>query len=158
MSTSRSKRPSLDTVHQCQQLRHDTTLDFAIGLVSLGSDRVNLVDKDDGRAVFLGLFECFTQVGLGFTSHFRHDFGSVDEEKEGAGLVGDSTSHERFTGTGRAKHQDTARRLDSDGFEQLRVTKGELDKFADLHQLHLGFDVPVRAACGIHRDHRIQPD
>ena len=104
-------------------------------LVTLGRDRVDLVDKDDGGRVLLGLLERLAEVRLGLSGHLGHDLGTVDEEEEGAGLVGDGARHERLSGTGRAKHEDAARRLDADRLEQLRVAERELDELADLGEL-----------------------
>jgi hypothetical protein len=59
--------------------------------LSVGGDGVDLIDEYDGGALFLGLFESFAEVAFGFSGHFRHDFWSVDEEEEGAGLIGDGS-------------------------------------------------------------------
>jgi hypothetical protein len=89
----------LHAVHQGEQLRNDTTLDLAVSLVTLGRNRVDLVDEDDGRRVLFRLLESLSEVGLGFTSHLGHDLGAVDEEEEGSRLVCNGTSHQRLTGT-----------------------------------------------------------
>ncbi len=41
----------LETVHEREQLRNDTTLDFAVGLFTLGSDGVDFIDEDNGGRV-----------------------------------------------------------------------------------------------------------
>jgi hypothetical protein len=123
---------SLEAVHEGQELRDDTTLNLAVGLVTLGRNRVNLIDEDDGGAVLLGLLEGLAKVGLGLSGHLGHDLGTVDKEEEGAGLVGDSTSHQGLAGTGGSKHQDTARRLDADSLEELRVAERKLNELTNL--------------------------
>lgn len=104
-------------------------------LLTLGRDRVNLVDEDDGGRVLLGLLERLAQVGLGLAGHLGHDLGPVDEEEEGARLVGDGARHERLARSRRAKHEDAARGLDADRLEELRVAERELDELADLGEL-----------------------
>src|SRR4051794_38344877 len=52
------------TVHEGEKLRHDTTLDFAVCLLTLGSDGVDLINEDDRRRVLLRFFKSFAQVGL----------------------------------------------------------------------------------------------
>ncbi|TFB02298.1 hypothetical protein CCMA1212_006004 [Trichoderma ghanense] len=125
----------LHAVHEGEQLRHDTALNFTIGLVSLGGDGIDLVDEDDGGRVLLSLLKGLSQIRLGLSGHLGHNLGTIDEEEESASLVGDSTSHESLTGTGRTVEQDTSRRLDTDGLEQLGMAEGKLDHFSDLSHL-----------------------
>jgi hypothetical protein len=47
------------------------------------------------------------QVGLGLSGHLGHDLGAVDEEEEGARLVGHGTRDERLAGPGGAVQQHT---------------------------------------------------
>ena len=81
----------LEAVHEGQELGDDTTLDLAVGLVTLGGDGVDLIDEDDGGSVLLGLLKGLAEVGFGLAGHLGHDLGTVDEEEEGTGLVGDGT-------------------------------------------------------------------
>lgn len=126
---------SLHAVHEGKELGNNTTLDFSVGLLTLGCDRVDLIDKDDGRRVLLGFLEGLAQVRLGLTGHLGHDFGTVDQEEESTGLVGHGTSHQSLTRTGRAVHEDTTGRLDTNGLEELGVAKGQFDKLTDLSHL-----------------------
>jgi hypothetical protein len=116
-------------------LRDDTTLDFTVGLVTLGGDRVDFVDEDYCGRVLLGFLKGLAQVGFGFTGHLGHDFGTVDQEEESASLVGNSSGHESLTGTGRTVHEDTTRRLDTDRLEELGMSQRQLDKLTDLSHL-----------------------
>lgn len=135
---------SLHAVHQGEKLGDDTALDFSVGLLTLGSDGINLVDEDDGRRVLLRLLECLAQIGLGFTGHLGHDLGAVDQEEESTGLIGHGASHQSLTSTGRAVQEDTTRWLDTDGLEELRMTKGQLDELTDLgHLLPAATDIIV---------------
>jgi hypothetical protein len=126
---------SLEAVHEGEKLRDNTTLNLSVGLVTLGGDRVKLVDEDNSRAVLLGLFKGLAKVRLGLSGHLGHDLGTVDEEEEGTGLVGDGTGHESLTGTRGTEHEDTTGRLDTNGLEELGVTEGELNKLTDLGKL-----------------------
>lgn len=53
LGTHRS--PGLEAVHEGQHLGHNAPLNFAVSLVSLRSDRINLIDKDNGGGVLLRL-------------------------------------------------------------------------------------------------------
>lgn len=139
------------TIHKSKKLRDDSSLNLSVGLssggdsvststhrqgrarkpthlLSLGSDRVDLIDEDDGRTVLFGLLECLPEVALRLSSHLGHDLGSVDEEEEGTSLVGDGSSHECLSGTWRSEHEDTTGRLDTDRLKELRVSEGKLDE------------------------------
>ena len=96
---------------------------------------IDLVNKDDSRRVFLGLLKRFAKITLRFTSHFGHDFGTVDEEEERAGFVGHSAGHKGFSGTGGTVHENTTGRLDADSFEELWMTEGQFNQFANLGHL-----------------------
>ena len=104
-------------------------------LFTLRGDGINFVDEDDSGGVLLGLLEGFAKIALGFTSHLAHDFGTVDQEEEGAGLVRHSSRHQGLTGTRRTEHEDTSGRLDTDGLEQLGMTEGQFDQLSDLSHL-----------------------
>ena len=47
----------LQSVHQCKKLRHNTSLDLTIRLVSLWCDRIDFVDKNDCGCVLLRFLE-----------------------------------------------------------------------------------------------------
>lgn len=125
----------LHAVHEGEELRDDSPLHLAVCLFSLGRNRVDFVDEDDGGRVFLGLLKCLAQVRLGFTGHLGHDFGTVDEEEEGTRLVGDGSGHEGLAGAGRSVEQDAAGRLDPNGLEELGMTQGQLNHLTDLSHL-----------------------
>ena len=134
----------LHAVHEGKKLRDDATLDFAVGLVTLGGDRVDLIDEDDSGRVLLSLLEGLAQVRLGLASHLGHDLGTIDQEEKGTSLVGDSASHQRLTGTRGAIKKDTTGRLDTNGLEKLRMPEGELNHFANLgHLLAAATDIIV---------------
>jgi len=104
-------------------------------LVTLGSDRINLINEDNRRRVLLRFFESLPQIRFTLSRHLRHDLRTVNKEEESTSLVGDGASHESFSGSRRTKHQDTTRRLDTDRLEELRVTEGKFDEFTNLSEL-----------------------
>ena len=77
-----------------------------------------LIDENDGRAVLLRLLECLPQVGLWLSGQLGHDLRTVDQEEEGAGLVGDSAGKEGLAGAG--------------GAVQLEADKGKIIKYVFL--------------------------
>jgi hypothetical protein len=105
-------------------------------LLSLGSDRIDLINEDDSGRVLLGLLERLPQVRLGLSRHLGHDLRTVDEEEERSGLVSNGSGHEGLSGSGRSEHEDTSGRLDTDRLEELGVSQGELDELSDLSHLH----------------------
>lgn len=134
----------LHAIHEGKKLGDDATLHFAVGLVTLGGNRVNLIDEDDGGRVLLSLLEGLAQIRLRLTSHLGHDLGAVDQEEEGTSLVGDGASHQSLTSTRGAIKQDTTGRLDTNGLEKLRMPEGQFNHFADLgHLLTAATDIIV---------------
>ena len=61
---------ALDTVHEGKKLSDNSSLDLTIGLLSVWSDGINLIDEDDSGLVCFGLSEGLSEVLLGLTSHF----------------------------------------------------------------------------------------
>jgi hypothetical protein len=72
----------------------------AICLVTLRSNGINLIDEDDCWRMLLSLGEGLAEVRFGLAGKLGHDFGTIDEEKEGAGLVGDSAGDQGLASTG----------------------------------------------------------
>jgi hypothetical protein len=104
-------------------------------LFTLGSDWVNLINEDDGRGIFLGLFEHFSEVTLTLTSHLAHNFRTINEEKEDTSFIHNCSSHEHLSSTRGAKQEKASWQLDTDRFEQLWMMQGKLDKLSDLCHL-----------------------
>ena len=92
---------------------------ITLHLFAFGCDRIELVDEDDRGRVLFCFFERLPQIALALTGHLAHNFGTIDQEEEDASLVGHGTGHKSFACTGWAKHEDTARRLNTDGLEEL---------------------------------------
>lgn len=68
------------------------------------------------------------QVGLGLSGHLGHDLGAVDEEEEGARLVGHGTRDERLAGPGGAVQQHTPDRQRQRREERVRGQSTKLKK------------------------------
>jgi hypothetical protein len=54
--------PPLHAVHASEQSGHNATLNFAIRLLALGSNGVDLVDENNGRGVLRSLGENIAQI------------------------------------------------------------------------------------------------
>src|SRR5213080_4524314 len=59
--------PGAHTVHQGEQLRHDSMFHFTSHFFSLGSDGIQFVDEDDARSSLLGFLEDLAESSLGLT-------------------------------------------------------------------------------------------
>lgn len=135
-STNHNDRSTLlEAVHKGQHLTHNTTFDFTVGFLTFGSDRIDLVNENNGRGVLLCFFKGLAEVGFGLTGHLTHDLRAVDKEKECSRLIGNRPSNQCLSGTRGSVEQDSARGLDAERLEQHRVTKGQLDHFANLSHL-----------------------
>ena len=128
-------RALLEAVHEREELRDDASLDLAVRLLALGRNGVQLVDEYDRGRVLLGRLERLAQVGLGLARQLAHDLRAVDEEEEGARLVGDGARYQRLARARRSEEQDAARRLHADRLEELRMTQRQLDHLLDLGEL-----------------------
>ena len=85
---------SFKTVHQCQKLGDNSSLDFTVDFLSVRCNRVDFINENNGGAIFLSLFEGFSKISFSLTSHLRHNLWSIDQKEEGAGFVGDSSGNQ----------------------------------------------------------------
>mmetsp|Transcript_3985 Transcript_3985/g.6142 ORF Transcript_3985/g.6142 Transcript_3985/m.6142 type:complete len:299 (+) Transcript_3985:1820-2716(+) len=125
----------LEPVHQCQQLRHNTPLHLSLGLLSLGCNRIDLINEDDGGGVLFSLFKGLAEVTLRLSSQLGHDLRAVNQEEEGARLICNCTGNEGLAGPRWTIQQNTLGRLYTDALEQLGVTQREFDQLTDLCKL-----------------------
>ena len=88
---------SFDTIHQCKKLSNNSSFDFTISFFSVWSNRVNLIDKDDRWLICICFFECFSKIFFCLTSHFGHDFWTIQQEEESTCLVSNSSSNKSLT-------------------------------------------------------------
>mmetsp|Transcript_5524 Transcript_5524/g.13304 ORF Transcript_5524/g.13304 Transcript_5524/m.13304 type:complete len:206 (+) Transcript_5524:862-1479(+) len=85
------RRTLFQPVHKSKHLTDDTTFNFTVRLFTFGCDGINLINEDDGGCVLFCLLECFAEVTFRLAGHFRHNFGTVDQEEECTRLVGNGT-------------------------------------------------------------------
>lgn len=120
---------ALKPIHKSKQLRYDSPLNLAMHLFSVGGNRVKLIYENDGRTIFLGLFECLTKVALGLTSHFAHDLRSVDQKEESSCLVGDSPCNKGLSRAWGAEEKHSSWRLYTKSLKELGMSKRKLYHF-----------------------------
>ncbi len=111
---------------------------------AIATDRVDLVDKDDARAVALGLFKEVAHPARADADEHLHKLRPGDGEEGDARFAGDGFCHERFAGTRRADQQDALGDACAQCGELLRL----LEELDDLLQLLLGFIRPRNVAKG----------
>lgn len=63
-------------------------------LLTLGRDGVDLIDENDGGRILLGLLKGLPQIALTLSGQLAHDLGAIDQEEEGACLVGHRPGNE----------------------------------------------------------------
>jgi len=92
---------SLEAVHEGEQLRDHSSLHLTVHLLSVRSNRIDLVDEDNSRTIFFSLLESLSKVALGLSGHLRHDFRTIDEEEECTSLIRHCTGDQSFSRTRR---------------------------------------------------------
>ena len=100
---------------------------------ALTAHRVDLVNKDDGRGVLLGLIEQVAHTGSTYTHIKLHKVGTRDGQEMHTGLTGHGTGQQSLAGTRRAHQQHT---LGNAG-AQINEPLGVFQELDDL--LQLGF-------------------
>lgn len=68
-----------------------------LSLLTLGGNRVNLINENDGRRILLCFFKCFSQVAFRLSCQLGHDFWTVDEEEKGPSLIGHCSGNQCLT-------------------------------------------------------------
>mmetsp|Transcript_15606 Transcript_15606/g.41971 ORF Transcript_15606/g.41971 Transcript_15606/m.41971 type:complete len:472 (-) Transcript_15606:253-1668(-) len=131
---------AIKPVELIQQLKH-RPLDLALAprrrVVALGPDRVDLVDKDEGRGHFLRYAEELADKLGSLAEVLLDELGADDAEKSGGGAVGDGLGEECLAGARNAVEDDALGGLDADVLVDFRVREGELDGFLDFLDLRL---------------------
>mmetsp|Transcript_34945 Transcript_34945/g.84411 ORF Transcript_34945/g.84411 Transcript_34945/m.84411 type:complete len:230 (-) Transcript_34945:756-1445(-) len=113
----------LHAIHQSQELRHDSLLNLSLGFLTLRGNGIDFIDENNCRSILLRFFKCTPQIGLGLSSHLRHDFGTIDQEEKCAGLVGYGTGQQGLPRARRPEKKHAPGRLYSQGLEQCRMPK-----------------------------------
>ena len=127
----------LEPVHEREQLADDSALHLSGDLLSLWSDRVDLVDEYDGRCLLLCFLEDLAEPRLGLAVELAHDLRSADWDEVRVALGRDRLGQQGLAGAGRAVEQHSLRRLDAELLEYLRVAERELNHLPDFLDLVL---------------------
>jgi len=120
------------TIHLGQELvKHSVSGSAAAGATSSGSsNRVKLIEEEDARRGTSGLVEDITNVSLRLTEPHSEELGSLNGDKVGGALVGNSLGHQGLTATGRAVEKYTLGRLHSEFVELVGMLNGIQDHFS----------------------------
>ena len=98
---------------------------------SVGGDWVDFVDEDDSWTIFLSLFEGFSQITFGLTSHLGHDLRSIDQEEECTGFIGNGSGDQGLSWSRGTIEQDSSWRFHTQGFEELGMPERQFDHLSD---------------------------
>mmetsp|Transcript_24461 Transcript_24461/g.34535 ORF Transcript_24461/g.34535 Transcript_24461/m.34535 type:complete len:283 (+) Transcript_24461:1497-2345(+) len=126
---------ALHTVHQGQEHRHNSPLQFTVGFFTIWGNGIDFVNENDRRGVLLCFFKGSPQVGFRVPSHLGHNFGTVDQEEKGTGLVRDSPCDHSLTRPRRTMQKYPFWRFDSECSEQVGMAEGQLDHLTNGSQL-----------------------
>ena len=103
--------------------------------VTLFTDGINFVDKDDTGSLFLGFLKQVTDTGRAHADEHFNKLGTGDAEEGHPGFPGDSLGQQRLTGAGRANQQRALRHGSADG----GILAGIVQEVHQFHQCFLGF-------------------
>jgi len=107
----------------------------AHAVAAMATDRIDLVDEDDARRAFLGLFEHVANArGADTDEHFDEIRTGYREERH-TRFACNGPSQQRFTGSRRTDHQYAARYLAAEEF----VFGGVSQKIDHFDDVFLGF-------------------
>ena len=98
---------------------------------AVATDRVDLVDEDDGRSVLLGLLEQVADAAGADADEHLDEVRAGDRVERHGRLAGDGAGQQRLAGAGRAVQQDALGDLGTDGLE----LGGLLEELLDLPEL-----------------------
>merc|ERR1719430_453828 len=130
----------VEAVHLVEQLQQDPlhlSICPCLRIKSLGCDRVDLVDEDDGGGVLLGEAEDVSHHARAFTKVLLHKLASNNPDEAGSGMMSNSFSQHGLATARGAVHQHTSRWVDSNLFVQVKVEEGKLHCFSHLLLLHV---------------------
>ena len=114
----------LKTVHLREQLVQSLfalVISSDIAAISLLTDGIDLIDKDDTGGFFLCLFKQIPDLGSAHAHEHLHKFGAGHGEERDIRLTGYSLCQHRFTGSGRADKQYAFRHGCTDRFVLVRI-------------------------------------
>ena len=127
--------PSLHSVEQCQHLSNNTSFDFATHIFTLWTNRVNLIDENDGRCLFAGFIEDFTELLFRLSVIFGDDFRTVDSLEVSVHFGCNRLGNHGLSCTRWPVKENAFRWVDTKASKQLRMLEWQFDHFANLLQL-----------------------
>ncbi len=129
-SNQHNRLVRLEPVHLDQQLVQGLlalVVTAAKAGASLAPNRVNLINKDDGRRSFFGVLKQVTHAARAHADEHLNEVRARNREERHAGLARNRARKQRFTGTRRANQQTPARNLRANRLVLLRVGEEVLD-------------------------------
>mmetsp|Transcript_92954 Transcript_92954/g.259771 ORF Transcript_92954/g.259771 Transcript_92954/m.259771 type:complete len:270 (-) Transcript_92954:430-1239(-) len=130
----------IEPVQLIQEFQHRTLNFFCSttrGLVTLGTHRINLINKDNGRTEIISDSKELTNQLGPVSKVLLNQFGSHHAQKGGRGLVRDSLGQQGLACTWFSVQNDSFRRFDSDIFVEFGVSQREFHCLLDLLDLFL---------------------
>eukprot|EP00037_Helgoeca_nana_P025280 m.274576 g.274576 ORF g.274576 m.274576 type:complete len:377 (+) comp26901_c1_seq1:1639-2769(+) len=128
----------LESIKLIQELEHrplHLTVSGLFRVEPLGSDRVELIDEDDGGRLFLCQRKRITDKLCAVTDEHLDQLRASKLQEGGVGLGGARPSHQRLPGTWRAIHQAALWWANSNGGETLLVLERQYDCLDQLFDL-----------------------
>jgi hypothetical protein len=116
-------------------LGNDSSLDLAVDFFSVWCDRIKFINENDCWAVLFSLFKSFSEISFSLAGHLGHDLWTINQEKEGASLICNSSGNESLSGPWWAIKKHSSWWLDTQSLEQLRMSQRKFNHFSD--QCHL---------------------
>ena len=156
--------PLGEPVHQSQQLSDHSLLNLAHHLLAAGSNGVDLIQEDDAGGLAAALFENLPQMRFTLAVELVDNFGTADSIEIRLGLMRNGAGNQRLAASRRPVEKHTFGRVDPQALEDLGVTQGQFDHFADTLELGLqAADVLIGNCAGGHllrlgplRDHQLR--
>ena len=114
---------AVKSVHQGQQLGDDALFDVAYGMLALGRDGVDLVEKDDTGACAVASLENLAQMRFAFAVELMDDLRAVDRKEVGLGFVCDGARDQGLAASGRSIEQHAFGWIDPQALEHLGIAQ-----------------------------------
>ena len=102
------------------------------------TNRINLIDKDDGGRIVLGFFEQIANARRAHAHEHLHEFRCGDAEEGDIGFASDSARHQGLASARRTNQQHASRHLRAD----LDILLGLFEEVDYFIQFHFGGVLP----------------
>ena len=114
------------------------TLSAGVRVISLHTNSVNFIHKNDRWSVIFCDPEKFPNELGTITEVFLDKFGTDDAEESGRGLISYGFGKEGLSGSRRTVQNNSLRRLDTHFFVVLGMRQWELDRFLERWLFQIG--------------------